>query len=92
MPLKPGSIKLHQLDTAIQDAVKNFSVGKLEVGKTPIVNGIILNEDALGDLDVNALAKQLTATVPKIDNVKLTSLVEKLGDGRVLLGFKIRSL
>ncbi len=92
MPLKPGSIKLNQLDTTIQEAVKAFSVGKLKVGKKPIVNGIILEEAALGNLDATALAKELTRSLPAIENVKLTSLVEKLGDGRVLVGFKIRSL
>lgn len=91
MPPKPGSIKLNDLDTTILAALKNFSGGKIPGKKGPIINGIILNEAALAGLNPSAVAREIVGSLKPAAGVVLKPNVERLGDGRIIVGFRLQT-
>ncbi len=87
----PPSIKLHQLDTTIIDAIRNIRGGPLPGVKGPIINGIILKDAALKGRSALSVAKQITASIPVGSGADLKPVAQSIGDGKWFVGFKIKS-
>jgi len=92
MPPQPTSIKLTDLDATIREALKTAGGGKLGAIKGPIINGIIATEAALKGAKPLTVAKELTASIAGAEAAGLKASVTKLADGKILLGYQMRSL
>lgn len=92
MPAKPTTIKLADLDATIRAALKTAGGGKLGGIKGPIINGIIATEAALKGATALSVAKELTAAIPGAAELGLKAAATKFPDGKILIGYQIRTL
>jgi len=92
MPPQPDTIKLSDLDNAIRNALKTAGGGKLGGIRGPIINGIIATEAALKGAKALTVAKEITAAIPGAEAAGLKASVTKFADGKILLGYQIRTL
>lgn len=86
---KPKPIKLDELDLVVKQAVRNFSGGKLPGTIGPIINGIILNETALGAHRPLSIAKEVVKSISVPEGVTLKPTAKPFGDGKILVGFVV---
>jgi len=92
MATKVKQIALKDLDSTIQDSIRAVNAAKGLRLKGPIIIGIVLRPDQLGDLKAEAVAKQITSGVAgSVRDVRLTPKVV-LGDGIITMGYIMRQL
>lgn len=89
--MPPQIIKLDQLDTAILNAVKNFSGGPIPGIKGPIINGIIINESVLQGKAPLQVAREITRAIPAQGTAVLKPTVKRLDGGKLIVGFQIQT-
>ncbi len=80
-------VALKNLDAALKAALDSVNrTNKLKL-KPPLINGIVIRPEALGQFKPEAIAKQIAAEVaPAVKDMKLTPKVFK-ADGFITVGY-----
>jgi hypothetical protein len=84
--MKPKAITLDQLDATIRDALKNHAGVTLTAGTHSLINGIVLNEKTPRS---DKIARDITKKIEGLTGSKLTVGKIPLGNGKIIVGFKI---